>query len=180
MKQAITAGAVVGGGFVGGSLAYLWMTIAAWVGIFTPATSLHAAGWVMATLLIGGIAGAWLVWYKMIRQPGTAGGQQRKPGQIVPLERDILIAAANLRATGAETFHGFGIAQYIRDQSGARLLTGHGTLYRALARLEEQGHLESEWEDPAVAAAENRPRRKYYKLTATGVTTVESIAADAV
>ena len=103
---------------------------------------------------------------------------RRKPGQLVPLERDILVAAANLRATGTETFHGFGIAQYIRGQSGARLLTGHGTLYRALARLEEQGHLESEWEDPAVAATENRPRRKFYKMTAIGATTVEKISAD--
>lgn len=66
-------------------------------------------------------------------------------------------------------FHGFRIAKEIRDREGARLLTGHGTLYRALGRLEQQGFLTGEWEDPQMAAEQNRPRRKLYKLTGAEV-----------
>ena len=44
-----------------------------------------------------------------------------------------------------------------------------GTLYRALARLEQQGILQSTWEDPAVAAEEHRPRRRLYSLTGAHV-----------
>ena len=35
----------------------------------------------------------------------------------------------------------------MREQSGSRSLTGHGTLYKALGRLEEFGLLTSRWED---------------------------------
>ena len=75
-------------------------------------------------------------------------------------------------------FHGFMIAKEIRDRKDARLLTAHGTLYRALARLEKQGHLASQWEDPALAAAENRPRRKLYELTAVGAAAAQAASAD--
>ena len=70
-----------------------------------------------------------------------------------------------------EQFHGFRIAREIKDREGARLLTAHGTLYRALARIEKQGFLQSTWEDPMIAAEESRPRRKLYKLT--GAATVD-------
>jgi len=103
---------------------------------------------------------------------------RRKVGEIIPIERDILIAAVNLGANGTETFYGFRIAKEISNDKGARLLTGHGTLYRALARLEKQGYLESRWEDPAVAAEENRPRRKLYTLTAIGAATAKTAIAN--
>ena len=90
---------------------------------------------------------------------------RRKPGEIIPIERSILLAASRMRGRGIEQFHGFRIAKEIKDQDGARRLTAHGTLYRALARLERQGYLTSHWEDPLVAAKENRPRRKFYTLT---------------
>jgi PadR family transcriptional regulator len=48
------------------------------------------------------------------------------------------------------------------------LLTAYGTLYRALARLEEMGLLASRREDPAIAARESRPGRRLYTLTAAG------------
>ena len=94
---------------------------------------------------------------------------RRKSGQLIPIEWSILVAAAGLRAQGIEEFHGFRIAKEIRDREGARLLTGHGTLYRALGRLEQQGFLTAEWEDPQVAAEQNRPRRKLYRLTGAEV-----------
>ena len=90
---------------------------------------------------------------------------KRKPGELIPIERSILAAAVRLRSRGVEEFHGFRLGKEIRDGEGARRLMGQGTLYRALARLEEQGILESTWEDPAAAAAEHRPRRRLYRLT---------------
>ena len=42
-----------------------------------------------------------------------------------------------------------------------------GTLYPMLARLQEQGLVESEWEEPRVDA-NGRPPRKYYRLSVDG------------
>jgi PadR family transcriptional regulator, regulatory protein PadR len=43
-----------------------------------------------------------------------------------------------------------------------------GTIYPALRRLEEAGHLTSKWEKQSIAQAELRPPRKYYELTRAG------------
>jgi PadR family transcriptional regulator, regulatory protein PadR len=87
---------------------------------------------------------------------------RRKPGTLLPLELEILASARSMPAG----FHGFGLAQAMREQRGSRALTSHGTLYKALARLEDAGLLTSRWEDPA--AAEGRPRRRLYELTGRG------------
>jgi PadR family transcriptional regulator PadR len=96
---------------------------------------------------------------------------RRKPGTLVPLETEILGVALSLRRSGHTTFHGFGLAHTMRERSGSRSLTAHGTLYKALGRLEEFGLLTSRWEDPA--AAEGRPRRRLYALTGRGVRVAE-------
>jgi PadR family transcriptional regulator len=90
---------------------------------------------------------------------------RRKPGTLVPLELAICEAAAALRSRGAAEFHGYEIARTIGDASNSRLLTAYGTLYRALARLEQMQLLTSRWEDPAIPARENRPGRRLYTLT---------------
>ena len=90
---------------------------------------------------------------------------RRKPGELIPIEKSILAAAIQFRSKGEEDFHGFRIAKEIKGRENARLLTGHGTLYRALARLEKRGFLESHWEEPSIAAAQHRPLRKLYRLT---------------
>jgi PadR family transcriptional regulator, regulatory protein PadR len=41
-------------------------------------------------------------------------------------------------------------------------------LYKALQRLEEAGLLASQWEDPDIAVAEGRPRRRLYEVTGAG------------
>jgi len=89
---------------------------------------------------------------------------RRKAGTLIPLEISILEAAA----AGSEPFHGFELAKAIADASGSRSLTAHGTLYKALARLADAGLLEDEWEDPDVALAAGRPRRRLYRITGTG------------
>jgi DNA-binding PadR family transcriptional regulator len=90
---------------------------------------------------------------------------RRKPGTLLPLELEILETAFSLRRAGQASFHGFGLAHAMREQRGSRSLTAHGTLYKALGRLEELGLLASHWEDAAV---EGRPRRRLYELTGTG------------
>ena len=73
---------------------------------------------------------------------------RRKPGSLVPLELAVLEAAS--RTT--EPLHGFELAKTLADARGAKGLTAHGTLYKALGRLADQGLLEAEWEDPEAAA----------------------------
>lgn len=43
-----------------------------------------------------------------------------------------------------------------------------GTVYPALRRLEQSELVQSKWEKEAKALAEQRPARKYYRLTASG------------
>jgi PadR family transcriptional regulator, regulatory protein PadR len=92
---------------------------------------------------------------------------RRKVGQLVPLERAICDAALRWRARGEDEFHGYELAKALKADADARLLTAHGTLYRALARLEAMGLLASRWEEIS-SARENRPPRRLYSLTASG------------
>jgi PadR family transcriptional regulator, regulatory protein PadR len=93
---------------------------------------------------------------------------RRKQGELVPLEQAICVSAARLRRRGATDFHGYELAKQLAVDADRRLLTAYGTLYRALGRLEAMGLLESRREDPAIAARENRPGRRLYRLTARG------------
>ena len=83
---------------------------------------------------------------------------RRRPGALLPLELAILEEGL---ATGE--FHGFAVAKAIAD--GSSRLTAHGTLYKALGRLEVAGLLASSWEEPAP---EGRPRRRLYTVTGAG------------
>ena len=85
-----------------------------------------------------------------------------------PIEQAILARGIELAATGEPDFYGFAMARQLRDASGAQRLTAHGTLYKALARLERSGMLASCWEDPRLAEAESRPRRRLYRVTPSG------------
>ena len=94
---------------------------------------------------------------------------RRKPGALVPLEASILAAAAELQNARVQEFHGYQIAKHLAGVSDRRLLTAYGTLYRALGRLEKMGLLRSHWEDPQLAANDNRPGRRLYALTGEGI-----------
>lgn len=84
----------------------------------------------------------------------------------MPLELEILEAAIALQREGVLDFHGYALAKRIRTTSDRRLLTAHGTLYRALHRLERADLLEQFWENHEEAEREGRPRRRLYRLTA--------------
>lgn len=92
---------------------------------------------------------------------------RRKVGTLVPLEVAILEALLELRERGATEAHGFRIAKEMQDGEGARRLTAHGTLYKAVGRLEKAGYLVSRWEEPGDVEL-GRPRRRLYHVTAEG------------
>jgi PadR family transcriptional regulator, regulatory protein PadR len=75
-------------------------------------------------------------------------------------------AAMILQALDAGFVYGFSIME----------MTGlpSGTVYPAMRRLERDDLIRSQWEKQSIADAEQRPPRKYYKLTAAGRTTLES------
>jgi DNA-binding PadR family transcriptional regulator len=87
---------------------------------------------------------------------------------LLPIELSTLAAGLDLMRQGQPEFHGYAVAREMRDRDEARRLTAHGTLYRALERLESAGLLRSRLEDADIAAAETRPRRRLYALTAEG------------
>ena len=72
---------------------------------------------------------------------------------------DLLI----LKALSWGPRHGYAIAEWIEQVSGAVLLVGEGTLYPALHRLERQGLVEAEW-----GLSENNRHAKYYHLSRNG------------
>jgi len=90
---------------------------------------------------------------------------RRKPGALLPLEVEICECAAELRREGITEVHGYELAKRLADAAGRKSLTAYGTLYRALARLEQMGLVTSRWEDPQQAARESRPVRRLYTLT---------------
>jgi len=91
---------------------------------------------------------------------------RRKPGTLLPVEIAILSAALD---SGVQSeFYGYAIARRIQGNTSAKMLTSHGTLYKALDRMVRAGLLSTHWESPELAAAEERPRRRLYQVTAAG------------
>jgi PadR family transcriptional regulator, regulatory protein PadR len=75
-------------------------------------------------------------------------------------------AALILRAISAGYVYGFSVME----------MTGlpSGTVYPAMRRLERDGLIQSKWESETIATAEQRPPRKYYKVTRAGKATLEA------
>jgi PadR family transcriptional regulator, regulatory protein PadR len=73
-----------------------------------------------------------------------------------------------LKTLALEPMHGWGIAQRIQQVSKEVLQVGQGSLYPALARLEQRGWISSEW-----STSENNRRDKYYPLTRIGLRQLE-------
>ena len=75
-------------------------------------------------------------------------------------------AAMILQAINAGFIYGFSIME----------MTGlpSGTVYPAMRRLERDDLIRSQWERQSIADQEQRPARKYYRLTAAGGATLEA------
>ncbi len=69
-------------------------------------------------------------------------------------------AAMVLQAVSAGYVYGFGVMEATGLPSG--------TVYPALRRLERDEWIRSQWEAQSIADDEQRPPRKYYKLTREG------------
>jgi DNA-binding PadR family transcriptional regulator len=71
-----------------------------------------------------------------------------------------------LQALDAGFVYGFSIME----------MTGlpSGTVYPAMRRLEGEQLIRSQWERQSLADAEQRPPRKYYKLTPAGRETLQA------
>ena len=88
---------------------------------------------------------------------------RRRAGVLLPIEAQILQLGLDRASSGSPDFHGFALAEELVGDGAARML-GHGTLYKALARLERDDLLASRWED-IDPVAEGRPRRRLYRVT---------------
>lgn len=88
---------------------------------------------------------------------------RRRLGELLELERRILEITA-----ASNEIHGFALAGELASGDDMKRLIGHGTLYKALDRLRQQGYLESRWEHPAEAERQRRPRRRLYRITDEG------------
>lgn len=96
---------------------------------------------------------------------------RRSPGTLLALEREILRAGLAFTDAG-DRFHGFGLAAALRGDH--RGLIAHGTLYKALARLQVAGMLAAVWEAPEDAERDGRPRRKLYEVTPAGASALRA------
>lgn len=75
-------------------------------------------------------------------------------------------AAVILQAIHAGDGYGFSVME----------MTGlpSGTVYPAMRRMERDGLIRSQWERQSIADEEQRPPRKYYRLTRSGQATLET------
>lgn len=89
---------------------------------------------------------------------------RRRPGALLELEEQILEIALRRESTGDPDLYGFALAQELGSGDDPQRLLAHGTLYKALSRLETAGLLESRWED-VDSSEEGRPRRRLYRVT---------------
>ena len=80
--------------------------------------------------------------------------------------RITYITALILQAIDAGFVYGFSIME----------MTGlpSGTVYPAMRRMQEDQLIRSRWERQEIADREQRPPRKYYQLTSTGKTALET------
>ena len=72
---------------------------------------------------------------------------------------DLLI----LKTLALGPMHGWGISQRIQQVSQEVLQVGQGSLYPALARLEQRGWISAAW-----STSENNRRARFYSLTKAG------------
>ena len=79
--------------------------------------------------------------------------------ELLPGTLDVLI----LKSLSLGKMHGYGVLLRIEQISGGALLVQQGALYQALARIEHQGLIDSEW-----GTSENNRRAKFYRLTTAG------------
>lgn len=115
----------------------------------------------------------------MPKQPRSA----RDPGPLTDAPDDTerlrrefargAVELATLAAISAGPRYAYELLTLLNDLSGGAPEVKEGTLYPLLHRLEDAGHITSDWE------AHDRARpRKYYVLTATGTARLERLKTE--
>jgi PadR family transcriptional regulator, regulatory protein PadR len=84
---------------------------------------------------------------------------QGMEGEMLKGHLDMIVLAA----LSAGPAHGYAVIQEIRRKTGEAFDLPEGTIYPALHRLEQAGHLASRW-----MTAESGRRRRVYSLTKSG------------
>lgn len=84
---------------------------------------------------------------------------------LTPISFEILLALLD------DDLHGYAILQAVESRLAGKLPMRTGTIYRALARLMDEGLIER-----TGAAADDDPRRRYYAITALGRDTARAEA----
>ena len=72
---------------------------------------------------------------------------------------DVLI----LKTLSRKPLHGYGISEFIGQQTGGELSIEDAALYQALHRLERKGLVDSEW-----GVSESNRRARIYSITSDG------------
>ncbi len=88
---------------------------------------------------------------------------------LTPVAFEILLALADGER------HGYSILQEVEQRSGGAVALHAGTLYRALARLLENGLIDELAESPDPSNTDER--RRYYALTSRGIAVARAEAA---
>jgi PadR family transcriptional regulator, regulatory protein PadR len=98
----------------------------------------------------------------------TAKNKGRPDVKVSPREELVMLALHN------KELYGLQIPQAMEEASGGKRQMGVGTLYPVLHSLEKKGLIEARWGDEG-REERGGARRRYYKLTADGVATLEAI-----
>ncbi len=88
---------------------------------------------------------------------------------VLPGTLDLLV----LKAVALGREHGYGILLRIQRASDGVLQVEQGALYPALARLEAQGLVDTEW-----GVSDNNRRARFYTLTAAGRSRLRGATAE--
>jgi DNA-binding PadR family transcriptional regulator len=84
---------------------------------------------------------------------------------LTPISFEVLLALLH------GDLHGYAILQAVEARLSGKLPLRTGTIYRALARLTDEGLIER-----AGTGSEDDPRRRYYRITAHGRATARDEA----
>jgi transcriptional regulator len=83
----------------------------------------------------------------------------REPLDLLQGTLDVLV----LRTVTWGPMHGYAVSRWIRQRTDGVLEIEDAPLYKALHRLERDGHVRATW-----GLSENNRRARFYELTATG------------
>jgi PadR family transcriptional regulator PadR len=82
-----------------------------------------------------------------------------EPLPLVKGTLDVLV----LKALAFGPMHGFEVTTWLEQRSGGALDVEDSALYQALYRLEERGHVTTDW-----GVTGNNRRARYYSISAAG------------